>query len=48
MYPVTPTLSVAVKEVIGISKDVEGDVAAKAVTVGACVSGAVSVVYENT
>jgi hypothetical protein len=37
-YPVTPTVSVAVNDVIGISRLAEGDVAEKAVTVGAAVS----------
>jgi hypothetical protein len=37
-YPVTPTLSVAVNDVIGMSRLDDGDVAVKAVTVGDAVS----------
>ena len=44
MYPVTAVLSVAVNDVTGIFKLVEGVVAVKAVTVGAVVS---IVVYEK-
>ena len=33
-YPVTPTLSVAVNDVIGMSRLVDGDVAVKDVTEG--------------
>ena len=44
LYPVTDTLSVAVNDVIGMFRLVEGDVAVNAVTEGAAVS---RVVYEN-
>ena len=44
MYPVTATLSLAVNEVIGMLRLVDGDVAVNDVTTGTVVS---AVVYEN-
>ena len=46
MYPVTPTLSVAVNDVIGTVNDVDVDGMSNDVTVGSSVSGSVIVVVS--